>query len=150
MIQFNIVGLPDKAIKESKDRIKAALKNSGLRMPERLITVNLAPATLKKEDVLFDVPIAIAILQAARLLSIPDSFIQDTIFLGELSLDGNVRPVCGVLSITHSALRLGKKRIIIPKSNIDEARLIKGIDVIGVETLTELVARDYLAQVLGT
>ncbi|MFA6527487.1 MAG: YifB family Mg chelatase-like AAA ATPase [Candidatus Babeliales bacterium] len=140
MIQFNIVGLPDKAIKESKDRIKAALKNSGLRMPERLITVNLAPATLKKEDVLFDVPIAIAILQAARLLAIPDTFIQETIFLGELSLDGKVRPVCGVLAVTHSALRLGKKRVIIPKENIDEARLIKGIDVIGIESLTELVS----------
>lgn len=140
MIQFNIVGLPDKAIKESRDRIKAALKNSGLRMPERLITVNLAPATLKKEDVLFDVPIAIAILQASRLLAIPEAFIQDTIFLGELSLDGNVRPVCGVLSVAHSALKLGKKRVIIPKENINEACLIKGIEVIGVESLTELVA----------
>lgn len=140
MIQFNIVGLPDKAIKESKDRIKAALKNSGLRMPERLITVNLAPATLKKEDVLFDVPIAIAILQAARLLATPDTFIKDTIFLGELSLDGNVRPVCGVLSVAHSALKLGKKRIIIPQENINEARLIKGIEVIGVTSLTELVS----------
>lgn len=140
MMQFNIVGLPDKAIKESKDRIKAALKNSGIRMPERLITVNLAPATLKKEDVLFDVPIAIAIVQAARMLSLPTNFIDETIFLGELSLDGNVRPVCGVLSVAHSALKLGKKRIIIPHENIEEASLIKGIDVIGVSSLTQLIS----------
>jgi len=140
MIQFYIVGLPDKAIKESKDRIRAALKNSGLRIPERLITVNLAPATLKKEDILFDLPIAIAILQAGKLIEIQASFIQETLMLGELSLDGNIRPVCGVLSIAHSALKFGKKRIIIPKENVEEASLIKGLEVIGVDSLTEVVA----------
>ena len=79
MIQFYIVGLPDKAINESKDRIRAALKNSGLRPPERLITVNLAPASLKKQDVLFDVPIAIAILQAAKLIDMQKQFIQEMV-----------------------------------------------------------------------
>jgi magnesium chelatase family protein len=140
MIQFYIVGLPDKAIKESKDRIRAALKNSGLRLPEKLITVNLAPACLKKEDVLFDVPIAIAILQAAQLLDMTKEFLQESLFLGELSLDGGIRSVFGVLSIVHGALKAGKKRVIIPRSNVREASLIKGIDVIGVESLAELVS----------
>lgn len=140
MIQFYIVGLPDKAIKESKDRIRAALKNNGFRLPERLITVNLAPATLKKEHILFDVPISIAILQAAKIIDIPEDFIHETVFLGELSLDGKIRPIRGVLSITHNALRSGKKRIIIPKANTTEASLIKGIELIGVESLTELTA----------
>lgn len=140
IIQFNIVGLPDKAIKESKDRIIAALKNSGLRPPERLITVNLAPANLKKQDILFDVPITIAILQASKLVDMSAQFINETLFLGELSLDGSIRPVCGVLSIAHGALKMGKKRLIVPIGNTQEASLIKGIEVIGVESLVELVS----------
>lgn len=139
MMQFHIVGLPDKAINESKDRIRAAFKNSGLRLAERLITVNLAPASLKKEDVLFDVPIAVAILQASKLIEITTSFIQETIFLGELSLDGRIRPVRGVLSVAHQAYQLGKKRLIIPQENIAEASLIKDIEVIGVSDLVQLV-----------
>jgi len=140
LMNFFIVGLPDKAISESKERIRAALKNSGLRTPERLITVNLAPASLKKRDILFDVPIAIAILQAAKLIDMPKEFIDQTLFLGELALDGGIRPVNGVLSIAHGAVQAGKKRIIIPKANTREASLIKGLEVIGVESLTELVA----------
>ncbi|MFA5074697.1 MAG: YifB family Mg chelatase-like AAA ATPase [Candidatus Babeliales bacterium] len=140
MVNFYIVGLPDKAIKESKDRIRSALKNSGFRFPEKLLTINLAPANLKKEDVLFDVPIAIAILQADQKINISSDFLEETLFLGELALDGKIRPVRGVLSITHSAVKKGKKRIIIPKENTREASLIKGIDIIGVESLTELVA----------
>lgn len=140
LINFFIVGLPDKAIRESKDRIRAALKNSGLVIPERVITVNLAPASLKKEDVLFDVPIAIAVLQAAHLLEMSATFIHETLFLGELSLDGQIRPIHGVLSMAHGALKAGKKRIIIPMENTQEASLIKGIEVIGVGSLVELVA----------
>ena len=140
LIKFFIVGLPDKAIQESRERIKAALKNSGFRLPERLITVNLAPATLKKEDILFDVPIALAILQAAKLLDIDKQFIEETLFLGELSLDGALRPVCGMLSIAHSARKFGKKRLIIPVQNAQEASLIKDLEIIGIESLVELVA----------
>src|SRR3972149_1659966 len=120
LIKMAIVGLPDKAINESKERIRAALKNSGLRLPERFITVNLVPASLKKEDVLFDVPIAIAILQASKLIELSETFIAETLFLGELSLDGATRPVFGVLSMAHGALKSGKKRIIIPKGNTQE------------------------------
>jgi magnesium chelatase family protein len=140
MLHFFIVGLPDKAINESKDRIRAAFKNSGMKLPERLITVNLAPATLKKQDILFDVPIAVAIMQASKMVEMSSVFLHETLFLGELSLDGAIRPVCGVLSIAHGALRDGKKRLIIPKANMQEASLIKGIEVIGVESLVELVA----------
>ncbi len=139
MINFYIVGLPDKAINESRDRIRAAFKNSGMALPEKCITVNLAPATLKKEQVLFDVPIAVSIMQAAGLIAMEASFIAETLFLGELSLDGMMKPVRGVLSITHAAMQAGKKRVIIPVGNVHEASLVKGIDVIGVETLTQLV-----------
>lgn len=138
LINFFIVGLADKAIKESKERIRAAFKNSGFKIPERLTTVNLAPASLKKEDVLFDVPIAVALLQAARLISLDKSWSEETLFLGELALDGGIRPVCGVLSIVHEALKLGKKRVIVPEGNIKEASLIKGIDIIGVKSLLHL------------
>jgi magnesium chelatase family protein len=140
LIQFFIVGLPDKAIKESKDRIKAALKNSGLKIPDRLITVNLAPANLKKQDTLFDLPITVAILQAAKLIDLKSDFIDETLFLGELSLDGRIRSVRGVLSIAHSAAEIGKKRLIVPIENTKEASLIKGLDVIGVGSVVELVA----------
>lgn len=140
LLNFYIVGLADKAIKESKDRIKAALKNSGLLLPERLITVNLAPAHLKKQNVLFDVPIAIAILQAAQHLSMASSFIQETLFLGELALSGSIRPVCGVLAIAHAAQAMGKKRIIVPTGNALEASLIGNLEVIGVQDLVHLVS----------
>lgn len=140
MINFNIVGLPDKAIKESKDRIRAALKNSGLRIPDRLITVNLAPASLKKQDILFDVPITVAVLQACKLIELDTQFVQETLFLGELALNGAIRKVHGVLPIVHGALKQGKRRVIVPQANIDEASLIKGVEVIGVASLTQLVA----------
>lgn len=139
MVNFFIVGLPDKAVKESKDRIRAALKNCGLKMPERLVTVNLAPAHLKKQDALFDVPIAVAILQAANQIQLPLEFLEQTVFLGELSLDGIIRPVQGVISIAHSAWLKGKKRIIVPAQNVAEASAIEGLKVYGVESLTQLV-----------
>jgi len=142
MMRFVLVGLPDKAISESRERIRAALKNSGLRPPDRFITVNLAPANLKKQDILFDLPISLAILQASKLIDMSDEFIEETIFLGELSLNGAIRPVTGVLSIAHFALKMGKKRLVIPKQNCQEASLIKGIEVIGVESLVQVV--EYL------
>lgn len=144
MVEFHIVGLPDKAINESKDRIRAAFKNSGFKLPEKYITINLAPASLKKEDVLFDVPIAVALLKASNLIDMSDDFINETLFLGELSLDGTIRPVRGVLSVAHGMIKAGKKRIIIPQQNAQEASLIKDVEIIGVSTLTELVS--YLRQ----
>jgi magnesium chelatase family protein len=140
LLQFFIVGLPDTAIKESRQRIGAALKNCGITLPERKITVNLAPADLKKEGSLFDLPIALGILQAAQIVSIDNQFLQETLFLGELSLDGTVKPIKGILPIAYDAHKLKKKRIILASANGSEAALIKNIEVIGVTNLLELVA----------
>ena len=103
MLQFFIVGLPDTAIKESRQRIQTALKNSGIRLPERKITVNLAPADLKKEGTLFDLPIAIGILCAAKLVSLTPEFSNETLFIGELSLDGAISSIKGALAIAFDA-----------------------------------------------
>jgi magnesium chelatase family protein len=139
MIQFFIVGLPDRAINESRQRIHTALKNSGVRLPERKITVNLAPADLKKEGTLFDLPIAIGILQASRLVTMSENFLQETLFLGELSLDGSIRKIKGALAIACDAKKLDKKRIILPEENVFEASLIHDIEIIGVKSLVELI-----------
>lgn len=140
LINFFIVGLPDTAIKESRQRVLTALKNSGFKIPERKITVNLAPADLKKEGTLFDLPIAIAILNASKHLNISKTFIEETIFLGELSLDGSIKRIKGALPIAYDSKKIGKKRIILPKENSDEAALIKDLEVIGVENLVQLVS----------
>lgn len=140
MLQFNIVGLPDAAIRESKQRIVTALKHGGFRLPERKITVNLAPADLKKEGTLFDLPIAIGILQGAQMLQLSESFLQETLFLGELSLDGTLRPAKGILPIAFDSYKIQKKRIIVSHENAQEAALIQGLEVIGVHHIIELVA----------
>lgn len=140
MLQFFIVGLPDMAIKESKQRIVTALKNCGFKLPERKIIVNLAPADLKKEGTTFDLPIALGILYAAQQLEADASFLEETLFLGELSLDGSIRPLKGILPIACGARALGKKRLIVPAQNSAEAALIKDVEVIGVSHITELIA----------
>ncbi|MGA9530911.1 MAG: YifB family Mg chelatase-like AAA ATPase [Candidatus Babeliales bacterium] len=140
LIQFTIVGLPSTSIKESTKRIAASLKNSGVRLPARKITVNLAPADLKKEGTVFDLPIAIGILCAAKQVVVPEALIRETLFLGELSLDGRVRPIKGALAIAAGAPSLGKKRCIIPKENEPEVALVKDIEIIGVNHLVEVIA----------
>jgi len=140
MVNFFIVGLPDTAIKESSKRISTALKNTGVGLPAKKITVNLAPADIKKEGTLFDLPIALGIMVASGLLEIPQEFIQSTLVLGELSLDGGIRPVRGALAIAFDAKSLGKKRMIVPRENAHEAALIDELEVIGVSHLSELVA----------
>lgn len=140
LVNFYIVGLPDTAIKESSKRILTSLKNAGFRLPAKRITVNLAPADLKKEGTLFDLPIAVGILLANQSLEITQDFLQETLFLGELSLDGSIRFIKGALAIAYDAQKLGKKRIIVPKENVQEAALIKELQVIGVSHLTELIS----------
>lgn len=140
MLQFYIVGLPDAAIKESKQRIATALKNCGARLPERKITVNLAPADLKKEGTLFDLPIALGILQAGEQLPAQSLSLDQTIVIGELSLDGSIKRVRGVLPIARGAKRCGFKRIIVPQENAQEAALIDGLEVIAPAHLSELIA----------
>ena len=140
LVKFYVVGLPDTAIRESSKRVSSAIKNSGFRFPAKRVTVNLAPADLKKEGTLFDLPIAVGILIALKNLEIPRAFVDETLFIGELSLDGGIRPIKGAIAIAYDAKKLNKKRIILPKSNAKEAALISGLEVIGVEHLTELVA----------
>jgi magnesium chelatase family protein len=139
MIDFAIVGLADTAIKESRQRIRTAFKNSGLALPQRKITVNLAPASLRKEGTLFDLPIAVGILYAAGQFEAKASFLQETLFLGELALDGAIRSVRGTLPIAYELAKLGKKRLVLPSTNAQEAALINDIEVIGVNNLVELV-----------
>lgn len=141
LINFYIVGLPDAAIKESRQRIQTALKNCGIKLPDRKITVNLAPADLKKEGTMLDLPIAIGILRALNLIQAPAHIFEETLFLGELSLDGSVRPVKGALVIAHDAVnQFGKKRLILPLHNAPEAALINELEVIGISHLTDVVA----------
>lgn len=140
---FDVVGLPDMRVKESKERVRLAIKNSGIEFPSRKIVVNLAPADKRKEGTFFDLPIAVGILIAiGEIRSIKIKDFESTIFLGELSLDGNINRVNGILPMCIEALELGIKRVIIPKENELEASIIKGLDIIPVENLLELI--DYL------
>ncbi len=133
---FTTVGLPDGSVRESKDRVKSAIRNSGYPFPNRKITINLAPADLKKEGSAFDLPIAIGLLVAADLVA-PQA-IEQLCAVGELSLDGSLRPVPGVLSIAMAAKATGQK-LVIPLTNADEAALVDGVPIIAVQTLPELV-----------
>lgn len=140
LMNFNIVGLADIAIKESKQRVTTALKNSGIAIPDRKITVNLAPADLKKEGTLFDLPIAVGIMQAAGQLKFSQQFLSETLFLGELLLDGTLHRVNGALAIAQeAATKLQKKRIILPRINAEEAAAVSSIEVIGITHLQDLI-----------
>lgn len=134
---FDIVGLVDAAVKEAKERVRAAIKNSGFEFPSRRITVNLAPADLKKEGTAYDVPIAAGILAATGV--IPSEFLSGCLLLGELSLDGTLRPVYGVLPKVIAAKQAGLEKVILPPGNSLEASVVKGIQVIPVAGLNELV-----------
>ncbi|MBU0485931.1 MAG: YifB family Mg chelatase-like AAA ATPase [Proteobacteria bacterium] len=138
---FSTVGLPEGAVRESKDRVKAAIKNTGYDFPNRRITVNLAPANLKKVGAGYDLPIAIGILAAAETFS--SKTLNNYAVIGELSLDGAVRPVTGILPMVIAARDLGLKGIIVPAANTTEAAVVAGIDVIGVDTLHQAV--EFLA-----
>lgn len=137
---FTIVGLPDNAVKESRERVTAAIKNSRFDFPKRKITVNLAPADIKKEGSSFDLPIAIGLLAAVG--KIDGRLLEDSLFLGELSLNGKLRSIKGVLSITVEAKRKKLKRIILPSESAKEASIVDGIDVYGIDNLEEVI--DFL------
>lgn len=134
---FTIVGLPDVAVQESRERVQAAVKNAGLVFPRQRVTVNLAPAALRKEGPAYDLPIALGALIASGQVH-PES-LQGSLAMGELSLDGSVRHVRGVLPMTALARQEGFKRILVPKDDAAEAALLPNIDVIAVESLTALV-----------
>ena len=134
---FDMVGLPDAAVKESRERVRAAVKNCGAKFPVSRITVNLAPARVRKEGTLYDLPILLGILAAAEELKpLP----EDAVFLGELSLTGALRPVTGVLPMALCAARLGIRTLYVPAQNAAEATLADGLTVYGVENVSQLIA----------
>ena len=134
---WEIVGLPDISVRESKERVRSAIKNSGYELQSRRIVVNLAPANTKKEGSFFDLPIAIGVLICMGEIQNVD--LENTVFIGELSLDGKINSVNGVLPMCIEAKKLGIKKVIIPKENAKEAAIINGIEVVGVERLQDVV-----------
>ena len=137
---FEVVGLPDIRVKEAKERVKSAIKNSKIEFPSRKIVVNLAPADIRKEGTFFDLPIVIGILSAiGEIGEIRIKNFESTVFLGELSLDGNINSVSGVLPMCIEALELGIKRVVLPKGNAMEASVVKDLDIIPVENLNEVL-----------
>ncbi len=134
---FTIVGLPDLAVKESQHRVQAAIKNSGFSFPNRRITVNLAPADIKKEGAAFDLPVAVGILAAFGSLS--PAACHNYAFLGELSLDGTLRPVKGAVSMALAAREAGLRGLILPTQNATEAAMVEDMPVYGLSSLTQTV-----------
>lgn len=137
---FNTVGLPEGAVKEAKERVKSAIKNSGYEFPPKRITVNLAPADIKKEGAGFDLPMAVGILTALDIVS--KERLEDYLLLGELSLDGRIKSIRGALSLAMAAKSHGKRGIILPQENAEEAAVVQGIKVWGVDFLSTVV--DFL------
>lgn len=137
---WEIVGLPDTSIRESKERVKTAIKNSGYELESRKIVVNLAPADTKKEGSFFDLPIAIGILNCMD--EIESEELEKIAFIGELSLDGKINKVDGVLPMCIEAKRLGIEKIVVPIENAREASVVEGIEVLGAKDLVQVV--DYL------
>lgn len=140
MPNWEVVGLPDATVKESKERVRTAIKNSGYEFQSRRIVINLAPADTRKEGSFFDLPIAIGIL--IDFQNIKPQNLEDTVFIGELSLSGNINKINGVLPMCIEAKKLGIKRVILPDENAKEAAIVEGLEVIGANNLKQVV--DYL------
>ena len=135
---WDIVGLPDMSIREARERVKTAIKNSKIELKSRKITINLSPANIKKEGSNYDLAIAVAVLIAMKIIK--NTEIKDTLFLGELSLNGKINRIDGILPMCIEASKKKIKRVIVPKENSREAAIVKGIKVLGVESLIELIA----------
>ena len=135
--QVAIIGLGDTAISEAKERLRLAIKNSSYDFPQTKVVINLAPADLKKEGTSYDLAMAVGILTKENIIkNIPDN----TAFLGELSLDGSIRPVSGILPIVCSLADLGIKKVILPYQNLKEASFVEGVESLGAKNLNELVS----------
>src|SRR5437868_3053402 len=134
---FTMVGLPDASVRESRDRVRSAIRNSGFEFPPHKITVNLAPADVRKAGASFDLPIALGILAALGIVE--RRHIADLVLLGELSLDGSIHATRGVLPIAAAARREGLAGILLPTSNASEAAIVAGLDVFPVSSLVEAV-----------
>ena len=135
--RLTVVGLPSAAVRESGERVRSAIANSGFHFPQHRLTVNLAPADLRKEGPAYDLPIAIGIMAATRQVL---AELDDALIVGELGLDGSVSPVNGALSMAAMAQKAGYRRLFIPQPNASEAALVEGIDVFPVAHLTDIVA----------
>lgn len=138
-----LYGLPDASVKEAKERVKTAIKNSGIDFQSKRIIVNLAPADTKKAGSSYDFPIALGILMATEIIQ--NNNLQDTAFIGELSLDGKVNRVNGILPMCIEAKKLGIKKIVVPEENSKEAGIVKEIEVIPAKTLTQVI--NYLNKI---
>lgn len=135
--QHFIVGLPDNAVKESWSRTESALKHNGYKMPNTRVIVNLAPADVKKEGPFYDLPMALSLLKASSQLESDN--LEDYVIMGELSLDGNIRPIKGALPMAIEVRRQKFKGFVLPRENASEAAIVNDIDVIGIENLQEAV-----------
>ncbi len=138
---FSIVGLPDAAVQEARERVRVAISNSGYKFPTKKVIVNLAPANLRKEGPAFDLPIALAVLAASGV--VPEEGLEGMGVVGELSLDGGLRGVRGALSMAEGAKREGLEALVLPEQNASEAASIGGPGVYGVRSLAEAV--DFIA-----
>jgi magnesium chelatase family protein len=136
---FTITGLPDASLGEARDRVRAACHNSGVAIPPHRITVNLSPASIPKAGTSFDLAIAVAVLVAGEV--VPESAARDVLHLGELGLDGRLRPVRGVLPAVIAAARAGVERVVVPTANVREAELVPGVQVLGADSVAALVGR---------
>ena len=135
---FTIVGLPNAAVRESRERVTAAIRNNGFKLPQKRITVNLAPADIRKEGAAFDLPIAVGILLASRQV---DSAVPDgMVILGELALDGKLKPVRGVLPVVCFAREQGCGCVVVPEENAKEAAAVRGVDIAPCRDLLEAVS----------
>lgn len=135
--KFFMVGLPDSAVKESEQRVESAIKHFGYRMPRQKVVVNLAPADIRKEGSAYDLPIALGILKASEQIIAED--LEQYVIMGELALDGELRPIKGALPIAIEARKNGFKGFILPKENANEAAIVDGLDIIGVENIKEAI-----------
>src|SRR5947209_17775643 len=136
---FNVVGLPDASVNESRERVRSAIKNSGCLFPYKRITANLAPADLRKEGPSYDLPIAIGVLLASGQIN-PSQHVEESLFLGELSLDGGLRHTNGILPMVSLASEKQVKTVFVPAADAMEAALIQGVTIYPVETLGQLIA----------
>ena len=133
-----LVGLPDAVVRQSLDRVRAALGNVGHALPQRKFTIGLSPASMPKQGSGFDLAIAVGLLAACQV--VPRTGLDDLVFLGELGLDGSVRAVRGVLPAVLAASRTGRTRVVVPRANADEAALVPGVEVLAVGELAEVLA----------
>ncbi len=136
-IKFMLVGLPDASVKESHERIVSALQVNGYKFPRQQIVINMSPADIRKEGTAYDLPLAIGILAASE--SLKNESLEDYIIMGELSLDGSILPIKGVLPIAVKARELGFKGIILPAKNAREAAVVNNLDVYGVDKISDVV-----------